>query len=373
MTTYYLKAKEWFDKQPQAEKDKLPALLAGVGLALILSQSIGVTGRPVAGYVLIALSLVVALLLGKKITLGPKYMWIPLVVIMGVVLLRGILYDVSVGTFEIGFISLMFAGYLAGRVCGRQLFFLLPIIVITLSFFIYIDAILRPGMTTGGIMDPRNYNLSVAVLIFGTILTTWKRKWIVMAIALPAIFLTGASEGILVVAVIAILALMRKDWSHRLWLPAGALSIVFLATFYTGMTDTLYARAHSILTDTTESSAVTERIDGYKLALTDFRFLGHGYNPTLTQAPNYDVRSIHNVPLRALYELGPIVALAWCYAMLVGCIKTKYKYAFAAILAFSLVDHLMWTWLAPVPWIIAGVATVDREGDLLFRKEKEAI
>ena len=85
MTTYYLKAKEWFDKQPQAEKDKLPALLAGVGLALIFSQSIGVTGRPVTGYVLIALSLLIALLLGKKITLGPKYMWIPLVVIVGVV------------------------------------------------------------------------------------------------------------------------------------------------------------------------------------------------------------------------------------------------------------------------------------------------
>ncbi|GAH35940.1 unnamed protein product, partial [marine sediment metagenome] len=68
-------------------------------------------------------------------------------------------------------------------------------------------------------------------------------------------------------------------------------------------------------------------------------------------------------------ELGPIAAIAWCVAMLVGLVKTRYKYAFAAIIAFSLFDHLMWTWLAPLPFVIAGVATVDNEGDFLFRKE----
>ena len=107
MTTYYLKAKEWFDKQPQADKDKLPALFAGVGLGLVLAQSLVFLGRPVAGYVFIAIGLLIAVLIKKKVTLGPKWMYIPLLVIVGTVLVRTIFYDVSIGTFEIGFISLM--------------------------------------------------------------------------------------------------------------------------------------------------------------------------------------------------------------------------------------------------------------------------
>ena len=365
MTIYYLRIKEWFDRQPQAEKDKLPTLLAGVGLGLVLAQSTVFLGRPVAGYIFIAFSLIVALLLGKKITLGPKYIYIPLLIIVGTVVIRTILYDVSIGTFEVGFISLMFCGYLAGRVCGRDIFFLVPIIVITLSILIYIQALLEPGIPTGGLADPYNYNLSAAVLALGTVLSTWKRKWVVVAFTLPALFLTGGSQSLLVFAVLFVMMLVRRDFSPKILLPVGALSIAFLSIFYGGLVSDLYARPYSVITQGSEHSSYSVRLDGYKLALSDFTILGHGYEPTITIAE----KAIHNVPLRVYYELGPVAAIAWCYVMLVGLIKTRYKYAFATILAFSIFDHLMWTYLAPVPWIIAGVATIDKEGDLMFRKE----
>jgi len=365
LTTYYLKIKEWFDRQPQADKDKLPALFAITGVGLIAAQSLVFMDRLIAAYIFIALSLIVARLLGKKITLGPKWMYIPLLTIVGIVFLRAAIYSTSIhsvttGTFEIGFISLMFCGYLAGRVCGRDIFYLLPFVAIILALFIYANAIIRPD----NIMYNLDYNLLSATLILATVLTTWQRKWIIVAITLPAIFLTGASEGILALGIIFIMVLLRKDFTAKLWLPAGALSVVFLATFYTGTVDTIYARAYNIITETAETSGLSQRIDGYRYALQDIKYLGHSYNPTNTERD-----SIHNVPLRALYELGPIVAIAWCFAMLVGLFKTRYKYAFAAIIAFALFDHLMWTWLAPIPWLIAGVATVDKEGDLLFRKE----
>ena len=60
---------------------------------------------------------------------------------------------------------------------------------------------------------------------------------------------------------------------------------------------------------------------------------------------------------------------AWLFIMFFGLVKTKWKYAFGVILALGIFDHMMWTWLAPLTFIILGVSTLEGEGDYLFRKE----
>lgn len=350
----------------------VPALLAGLGLGLILIQVIGLYDIMI-GYVLIVASVVVALAMGKRVTLGPKWAWMPLGIIVGVVVVRAIVYSGEQAVYEMGFMGLLVAAYIAARVAGKEIFWAAAPVVVLVSFASIVYAGLNWATWPDEVSGLYNYNLVVAVLVLGTILSTWHRKWILVAVALPAIFLTGASEGIVVLVVVGALVLLRRDWNKRALVPIALTGCLIIGAFATGFGQLAYDRtahiAQGATSEVEDATALTDRVDGYKLALEDIALLGHGYSPQDTATPDVSPTSIHNTPLRILYELGPIAMVAWVFVMVAGLVKTRWKYAFGAIMAFGLFDHLMWTWLAPFAWAIVGVSTLDNEGDSLFRKE----
>jgi len=49
-------------------------------------------------------------------------------------------------------------------------------------------------------------------------------------------------------------------------------------------------------------------------------------------------------------------------------VRTRWKYAFVAVLALSVWDHFIWTQFAPLWWALVGVATVSEvKSDLIFK------
>lgn len=354
------------------DADKLPALLAGVGLALVLVQVIGYIDALI-GYLFILASVVVGIATGKKFTLGPRWVVIPLGIIIGVIVARVAVYPGEQAVYELGFMGLMIASYISARICGRDIFWTIGPVVVILSLATITYAGINWSTWYDNENELYNYNLVVAVLIFGTILCSWKRKWLLATLALPSVFLTGASAGLLALATVGVIMILQRDWSRKVLVPLAITGILIVGAVSTGFAQLAYERTGHIVAGAVagdeDANSMADRIDTYKLAVSEFTLLGHGYLPQLYSVPADDLRSIHNTPLRVFYELGPLAMGAWLFVMLFGIIKTRWKYAFGVILALGMFDHMMWTWLAPLTFIILGVSTMDDKRDYLFRKE----
>ena len=94
-------------------------------------------------------------------------------------------------------------------------------------------------------------------------------------------------------------------------------------------------------------------------------FLGHGFSTSTIGGG-----IIHNVPLIIMYQVGPLAAAAWLFVTVFCLVKTKWKYAWVAIMAASVFDHYLWTQFAPWWWSLAGVSTASTiDNDLIFKKD----
>ena len=128
-------------------------------------------------------------------------------------------------------------------------------------------------------------------------------------------------------------------------------------------------RVEAAITTDIDNEAKMDTAIGYRwgpwgLALQDIRLLGHGYEPS-----NVRGGTIHNVPLRILYELGPLAATAWIAIIVYLFVKSKRKYIPTAILALALFDHFLWTQLCAYMFVAIGIATRnDSISDYIFRK-----
>jgi len=78
------------------------------------------------------------------------------------------------------------------------------------------------------------------------------------------------------------------------------------------------------------------------------------------------------VPLIIVDQIGPLAGLAWLWVTIACLVKTKWRYAFIAVIALSLFDHYIWTQAAPYWWVLVGVSTTSTiKSDLIFRREVE--
>ena len=102
-------------------------------------------------------------------------------------------------------------------------------------------------------------------------------------------------------------------------------------------------------------SAITESFN-------DVKVFGHGYQPD-----NVKWQTIHNIPVRVLWELGVFGLLAWLGLIIYGLWKTSWKYAFIAVVAAGLFDHFMWTQLTPFFFALLGVSSWKQgESDKIY-------
>jgi hypothetical protein len=99
-------------------------------------------------------------------------------------------------------------------------------------------------------------------------------------------------------------------------------------------------------------------------AVQDIQFFGHGFSLSTVGG-----QVVHNIPLIIMHQVGPVAGLAWLFVTVYCLIKTKWKYAWIAVLAMCVWDHYLWTQCPPWIWAMIGVSTASTiKSDLIFRK-----
>lgn len=353
------------------------AYVLGLGLALIPIHRLGMT-IAMSGYVLILIALGTTLIRYRhRISLGPKQVYIPLLIL----LVLSVVSDSTVGAKA--FALALFGVYLVGRTAGAKTFAPLGPIVVLGSVSIAAAYLFGDIAKVGGMYHATNYNIASAAIILGAVFCNHRYQWVLLSVVLIGMFFASAEEALVVVALLTAVVLIRRDLSKRTLLPVGILILVLIIATPLGITQELWnsvpkkvqaiAELTHILQTNQGEETVKEKLDEitntrwqpYLKAIEDVRLLGHGYEPQ-----NVASESIHNVPLRVLYELGPIGVLAWLWLLIYGLFKTQMKYAFVVILGLSLFDHLMWTQLPAYFWVVLGVGPTVIRSDLMFRDVK---
>ena len=284
----------------------------------------------------------------------------------------------------------LFALYLCGRVLGKDMFLPLAIGAAVASLGVIAHQVVYPGVITGGFVFENNYDIVVGYVLLGTALWIHKWQWLLAGLALVAMLLTGSPEAVFALSAIGVVVLIRKDWGRRLLLTTEAVALVAVAFFGSGYGGQTYSYlvkivTSEIATDTViqEDPAAGGRLAiGYRVrvildSLGDIQPLGTGYSVTDFRnkvLPSGKISMIvHNVPLVIVQQLGypgVLAAIAWLWVSIWCLVKTRWKYAWVALIALSFWDHFVWSQLGVVYWILIGVSTApdNIKSDLLFRQ-----
>ncbi len=339
---------------------RLPVVLMGLGLVLIPIRR-GGNVLWALGFALVlfaAAIIIMTCVRERKFTFGSKYVYIPLAVIVASMLLSG--GDLGSKLLAVS----LFASYVAAVNLKGELKILLPAVVAGCISIVVCN--LLDGARTGGMYSLTNYNLAVGAIVMGTVLIKSKYQWILVAVVLAGLLFTGAEEALVALAILGLAVLIRRDWSKKTLLPIGMIVLIALVCIPFGIASQLWGTTSIKVGAALQGdldTATTGRVDAGKDAITDIRFLGHGYDPYYVK-----YASIHNVPLRILYELGPLASIAWFFMIAYLIATSKRKYIPVAILALSLFDHFLWTQLSVYQFVAIGIAMRSNEGgDLIFR------
>jgi len=225
----------------------------------------------------------------------------------------------------------------------------------------------------------------------GAILVKGQWQWAMVGLALLCVFMSGSPEGVFAVAVLGAFVLVRRDWGRRVVL--ALVPLVLVAGLWFGLGygqdlygytwDTLEGKDSVVRTTVTPikdsegekigevvtkeyDSAVGGRWDRITDAYDNLSVLGDGYEIT-----EYDSKTVHNVPLVLVQQLGwpgILAALCWMWIALWCLFKTKMKYAWMAILALAFWDHFVWTQMACIFPALVGVSVACVDSDLIFKK-----
>lgn len=367
--------------------DKFLAWMFGVGLTLFAFHSPILTPKNDEGETLFflpqfALMLLMAvsliLYLNNRITkdiLGPKKLWIPLLVIATSPLVNA-LVNWDYHAFAGGLFGLcLFAFYLVARILGANIYHAFIPVVIIESISLVIQGIwIKSGVPIGGIVSPTNWDMASGILVFGMLVCLYKRQWILVTTALIGLYFSGSSEGIFALGVLGITVIWRRDWSKRLIICLGVVAIVAISWTTFGQGVELYERFW-VKVEAGTSGSVEEtnagwgkRLEWNERAVTEATPFGHAfeiyhyYNIT-------GVHVVHNVPLVILDQVGIFAFLAWIWVTVYCFFKTRWKYAWIGLLSLCVFDHFIWTCIAPYWWTLVGVSTISFiQNDLIFKQ-----
>lgn len=333
---------------------------------------------PAFGWLLIIMGVGMFLLYNwqqiKKSGWGDKRVFLPLIIICVAIALSGITQNGLQNKISPAFMALsVFGLYLVARAIGKELFVPLAIGAAVASIGVLIAGLLNPGQITGGLVFERNYDIVVGYVLLGSALFISKWRWLLAFLALIAILLSGSPEGLFVLGVLLIMVLVRKDWGKKLLAISAVLIVLAGIYLWAGYGGRLYQYAYGIITGLENENghhAIGYRLEVIQAGMQEVRPLGTGYNVTA-----FRTGIVHNVPLIIVQQLGwpgIIAGLAWMWVTVYCLIKTRWKYAFALILALSVFDHFIWTQIGVWWWAIIGVSTggVLIENDHVFRELK---
>jgi hypothetical protein len=339
---------------------------------------------PTVGLMLILLGVsLVVLRKGFKPELGSKWVWIPMLVIIGSAAVRIAIQPTMKSVADTLFLVLMFALYLTARQYRVQLFRFIPLAIIIETGSLILYGI--TGTRSGGIISPANYDIATGFLVLGALVSMSKQQWIIVTIAMIGLFFTGSEEAILAVGIVGIAILVRRDWSKKLLLPVGLLVIITIIGL-AGYTPELYkgtvSKAASLVNPQSElihqdevarypdsiNYIFNNRVRVIQQALSNIKPLGNGLNLT-----DFTFWTPHNVPIIIVDQLGILAGIAWLVVTVYCVIKTKWKYAWIGLIALCLFDHFIWTQAAPYWWVLVGASTASPLAkDWIFRSKDES-
>lgn len=312
----------------------------------------------------------------KTLDLGDKRIYIPLLVIVASIGLSGFINGETIGDKIVPLLIgvCFFSTYVVSRRLGVDIFRMLIPFVCLGAVISLIIGVLNPGISYGGMIT--NYCAAAGFLIFGALVNQGKWQWALILIALIGVFFIGALEGAFIIGIIGITVLIRRDYNKYLLMILSVL-IIFafilavngaLIPLYTGNNNLVVfyevVTGKSPINMETMNIMTSHRWEVYVEAIDRFNFIGHGFSLDLMKG-----RNIHNVPLNIMDQIGILGAIAWLGLSLYCAIKTKWHYAWIAILAMSVWDHYIWTQFGPLWFCLIGVSTASTiKTDLIFKK-----
>ena len=331
------------------------------------------------------------------LSLGPKWVWIPMFTIALSMTVRIAITPNMTAVASALYGWVLVCLYLVVRDLGKDIVkILLPFVIVEALSVIVYGLWINPGQIAGGLitsppsaLHEANYEIAAGYLIFGAVLLRGKWQWLLIGLVMVALFFTGSTEALFIVGVLGLVVLIRRDWGKRLWVPLGYLLLVVAAWTAVGHTSQLYQYAkdrieavRAVVTgqqtiviqgQTHDSSQFGELILHGRLqvaidAIKNVSWLGHG-----VVLDDNSANPVHNVPLIIMDQIGPVAAIAWLFMVIMLTIKTKWKYAWIAVLTMSLFDHFIYDQLGGWLYLLAGLSTVElgkQKSDLIFRKQE---
>jgi len=317
----------------------------------------------------------------RGIDWGDRKVLISLLVIVGAMGISGVVngesWSSKISPFLMG-LSL-FTLYLAARKLGITIFRVFIPFVIASTIIVVICGLINLGVSTGGLIT--NYCAAAGFLIFGSILNQGNWQWMLIALILVGLFFIGALEAVFIVAVLGIVIILRRDVNRRFILVAGSIASLIVLWIILGYATPLYEGNHNIdllfrilrgdaeLSSLTMTFLTSGRWAIIVRSLQDFSFIGHGYSVGIEISDIIgESGTVHNLPLIILHQIGPMAAVAWTFVTAYCLLKTKFKYAWIAVMAMCVFDHYIWTQFAPYWWVLAGVSLAsESKTDLIFR------
>lgn len=330
----------------------------------------------------------------RKAGLGSKWVWIPLLILCLSITASGVAQyfrgevDWQRGIAPLASALLWFTLYLVTRIEGDGIGKPGAIAVIIESVSIIVFAIMTNGVRGGGLVSPTNYDMATGFLVFGTFISPKKWQWWVSSIAIVGLFFTGAEEGMVALASIALVLLIVRDWSIKTMLPIATLIVALLMATPLGITHNLYlGKADITVAQSGEgfNPSTVDKVDAVKGAIqnvnnppvfnedmdvaTGYRWsthwrirpiqpFGYGYNLT-----NFYWGIPHNIILIIIEQIGLIGLAAWL-AVTAYCVKTSKRwYLWASFLALGMVDHYFFTQWAPAWFVAVGLSEAHRYSD----------
>jgi len=370
-------------------KDKLLAWLFGCGMVFFAIHNqhqpfIKYIFLPQLGMLIVVIMVIVLVVFQRqRFSLGEKKVWAPLALLSACIAISSFVQyfqgltelNVAFGAVVIG--CVWFGVYLMGRRFGSEIFvpFAWASVIGTIGMVWWTMA--RAGLPSGGIISPTNYDIAAGLIAFGALVGVWKQRWWLVSIALIGVLLTGAEEGLLIIFIVFIAIIWRRDWSRKLLLPAGVMVSVLLILFVSQRLFPLYHllffRLDALfgwgVVSSTPSPLIGEDLMTSRFiviveAMKQWNWFGYGY--TLT---DFTYWTVHNVPLVIVQQIGPVAALLWLGITIYCAVRFRWKYIWCALFGMCIFDHYIWTQVAPWWWALVGVVSVSNtKKDMMFKE-----
>ena len=364
------------------------AIVIGLGLALFPIHNLWLTNvTSIGGMATLFLPAIGAVLWIMAVLLfirnhwqeldwGDKKIFIPLLIIVASMGLSGFVNGESLGdkVSPLFMGGALFFAYVVSRSLGKDIFKMLIPFVCLGAVIAVVLGILNPGVPSGGLIT--NYCASAGFLIFGAVVNQGKWQWVLIAVALIGVFFIGALESVFILGVLGITVLIRRDFSKRFIIVASVLVglvglwalLGYLSPLYEGNQNlaVLFGlfKGDSTLDYSTLKELTTGRWVVIVREMRNISFIGHGYSLSTVGG-----QIVHNIPLIIVHQIGPIAGIAWLFVTVYCAIKTKWKYAWIAVMAMCVWDHFLWTQFGALWFCLIGVSTASTiKSDLIFKK-----